>query len=1051
MISPTAAFAKTLASLNDEQRAAVEGIHGPWMVLAGPGTGKTHMLAARIGNILLTEQIEPRNILCLTFTNAGVKAMRDRLVRFLGAPGSRVAVHTFHDFARQVIEESPQLFDYIAWEQTDALDRHRLVNALIDGLPPKHPLRGPVHEPYAEADKLLWLFDKMAQESWSVEAVVAAANHHVADLPNLAEYVYQRRHRDKQPGDLKPAAAEQAAKMERLIAAAELAPRYAALKRDRGLYDYADQLGWLYRALDDHPELRMQLQERFPFILVDEFQDTNGIQHEILGMLAEDERPNLFVVGDDDQSIYGFQGARVAGLERHVERLRPEGLSVVVLRANYRSHDAILRAAEQVISINRTRLTAIADQPLEKVLIESSRFAERPHPRVCHYPTALAQAHYTAEQIATWLAGGVPADEVAVIYRTHAQSARLIESLEQQGIPYRLQRSINVLQHPFIRSLRHALAFIAKLRGDRAVDMADVYEFLQAPAIGLQLHELDAINAYRFNRRRGVPAWRYLMMHPELLEGEDVPVAAADRLRAATALLDELGALIDRYPLGTLVQQVAQRTGLLRAALGGEERALALECIDALVRDAGARVRKTPTLTLAELVALWDEMDAYDLPLSLVKQADTRAAVTLMTAHAAKGLEFDCVVMYDVTGATWEANRAPTTHYTLPPELSFELDKSAREEENRRLFYVALTRARREVVLTVADETEAGRANSPAVALEELVTEGLATQERPAVDDEALYGALEQYHSRPLPPSRELLDPAAAREALAEAPLTLRAINEFARCRLSYVYRYVRGVTAAKSPRERYQEVIHESIREHYAGGVRSEDRVFAPEDELVATFQHGLSRHRGGLDAAAFTRYLEEGEAALRAWHRADDVDPRTFEVLLEQRLTLDTDGGLPLSGRIDRADRDRDTQLWVPVDYKFGEAPTIPTGVSRHDKRPKCLDYWLWRQLAFYALLLRDGRNGGLLPPYGKIVYLSPKGTTVERVNFDPGLLSTFEEELRDTYTQMQTCDDFTGCLHDDSVSERDKGKCSWCNFHYLKRNGVEFASDGVKALDD
>ncbi len=1042
MIVTTPEFERTLAGLNPAQRHAVDNIHGPMMVLAGPGTGKTHMLAARIGNILMREQIEPRNILCLTFTNAGVKAMRDRLVRFIGAAGSRVAVHTFHDFARDVIEEFPAMFDSVAWEPMDDLDRHRIINEMIDGLPPKHDMRGPGHEPYAEAKNLMWLFDKMAQESWSAEQVVATANHHVLDLPNIPEYVYQRKYRDKQPGDLKPSAAEQEERMRKLCAAAELYADYAALKREKGLYDYGDQLAWLYRALQDEPTLRMQLQERYQYILVDEYQDTNGIQSEIVAMLAEDESPNLFIVGDDDQSIYGFQGARIVNLLKLGQRY--DGLKASQLTNNYRSHRAILAAAHHVINFNQTRLTEIQEQALDKVLVEShprwtslgtasaktsggssakasGSFGEspsnspsngksngsskpngattpatlfeelfgnegsvvedepqdpnRPLPRVLHYPTELAQAHYTARQLRTWIAEGIDPNEIGVIYRNHAQAARLIECLELLSVPYRLERSINVLQQPLVQRLRATLGFIAGLRSDRQTVEAHAMEFMLSPAIGLTMTELDNIKNFRFVESRRVPSWRYLLQHPEALEGDDHPIDHPDRFRRAAELINTLGGLVDRYPLGTLVQQVAQQTGLLREALDGDEKQLALECLDALVRDANVRVRKDPALTLEGLCGTWDEMDGYDLALRLNKQADTRPAVTLMTAHSAKGLEFECVVLYDVNSAKWESNRRSGTGFTLPPELSFEFDKhEEREEENRRLLYVALTRAKQQLLLTVATEAETGRGQSLATDVGLLINESLVESVAPEIDDAELYGALEGIHTRPLAPVAPLLSPAVAKTKWLEQAVSLGAVTQFDRCKVGFYYQYVSEVPRTTRSRDRYRNALHSTIQEFYGNALKPEDQAFASEEELVALFTHHLNRERGGIKTEELDQYQAEGEATLRAWYHSEE-DPFRFDVLLERSFALTLPSGVQVKGRIDRVDIDNKTTLGTPVDYKIGAPREIDFGRTRGGEH-KCLKDARWRQLAYYAILLRDGVNKGVLPREGKIVNLGPKG---------------------------------------------------------------------------
>ena len=1089
MIVTTPTFEKTLADLNDAQRYAVENIHGPMMVLAGPGTGKTHMLAARIGNILLHEQVEPRNILCLTFTNAGVKAMRDRLVKFIGAAGSRVAVHTFHDFARDVIEEFPALFDSLAWEPMDDLDRHRLINHMIDGLPPKHLLRGPSYEPYASAKDLMWLFDKMAQESWTVDKVVGYANHHVESLPNLEEYVYKTNRKGRwQKGDLKPSAVEQEARMERLIAAAKLQPVYAALKREQALYDYSDQISWLYEALSEHLSLRQQLQERYQYILVDEYQDTNGIQSEIVAMLAEDERPNLFIVGDDDQSIYGFQGARIVNLLKLGQRY--DGLQASQLTNNYRSHRAILEAARHLIDFNQTRLTEIQGQQLDKTLVESHpRWAqapeaasasaktrsappdgqtlfdslfgdgtgqareddpERPRPRVRLYPTELAQAHYVARQLGAWIEEGVDPNEIGVIYRNHAQADRLIECLENLDVPYRLEKSINVLQQPLILRLRATLSFVAGLRSDRQTVEAHAREFMLSPAIGLTMTELDAINNFRFLASRRVPGWRYLLLHPEAMEGDEVPFDNPERFRVAADLINKLGALVDRYPLGTLVQQVAQQTGLLREALGGDDKQLALECIDALVRDANARVRKDPGLTLEGLCETWDEMDAYDLAMRLNKQADTRAAVTLMTAHSAKGLEFECVVMYDVNSAKWESSRKSHTGFTLPPELSFEFDKQdERDEENRRLLYVAITRAKRELIMSFAEESQTGRGLSIATNVEVLVQEGLVEQEEPDISDDELYGALAQVHARPLAAVAPLLSPSVAKAKWLDQEMSLGALTQFDRCKVGFYYQYVSNAPRTTRSQDRYRNAVHATIQEFYGNALKPEDQAFQSEEELIALFTHHLNRERGGIKTEELERYQAEGEETLRAWYHSEE-DPFRFNVLLERSFSMELPSGVRVRGRIDRVDIDPSTTLGIPVDYKLGAPREINMGKYRTGE-PKCLEDRNWRQLAYYAILLRDGLNKGVLPRRGKIVNLGPKGTVVQEVELDPEYVALFEQQLHDTYHAIVDCEDYSGCHEDPEKTDRDRDNCAWCKFHYLKRNGVELVSEEVEVLDE
>ena len=217
-----------------------------------------------------------------------------------------------------------------------------------------------------------------------------------------------------------------------------------------------------------------------------------------------------------------------------------------------------------------------------------------------------------------------------------------------------------------------------------------------------------------------------------------------------------------------------------------------------------------------------------------------------------------------------------------------------------------------------------------------------------------------------------------------------------------------------------------------------------------MAIFAHQLNRERTGLGERDFAKYAAEGEEMLRAWYRSPDDEP-SLHTLIERSISTTTPAGLRIRGRIDRIDVDPQTTLCTPVDYKFGEAKPLPTGVTKATGRPKYRDDYRWQQLAFYALLMRDSVNHGVLPKAGKLVYLSARGTQVLEVELKPGDLHEYEEELHQTFVDIQTCDDYAGCHEDSEVNDYDKMNCAWCAFHYLKRNDAVLVSEEVAMLDD
>ena len=352
------AFAKELKRLNPAQKVAVEQIDGPVLVIAGPGTGKTHILTSRIGNILLETDTQPHNILCLTFTDAGVYAMRERLLELIGPEAHRVHIFTFHSFCNKIIKERMELFGRHDLEPLSELERVEIVRKLIDGLPQNHPLKQGKRDRYFYESQLYDLFQRMKSEAWTVKYVHEKIDEYLADLPSRPEYIYQRKTKDAVKGDLKQAKIdEQVERMERLRAASHLFPNYNAAMQQARRYDFADMILWVLREFERNEALLRNYQEQYLYFLVDEYQDTNGSQNAILHKLIEYwDNPNVFIVGDDDQSIFEFQGARLKNLLDFHDDFQ-EDLTLVLLEDNYRSSQKILDSSKVLIDKNKGMLT----------------------------------------------------------------------------------------------------------------------------------------------------------------------------------------------------------------------------------------------------------------------------------------------------------------------------------------------------------------------------------------------------------------------------------------------------------------------------------------------------------------------------------------------------------------------------------------------------------------------------------------------------------------------------------------------------------------------
>src|SRR4030095_1109368 len=279
-------FREEYERLNEKQRLAVDTIDGPVMVIAGPGTGKTQILASRVGKILLETDSQPENILCLTYTDAGVVAMRKRLLQFIGSDAYKVNIYTFHAFCNDVLQENLSLFEKTALDPISDLERIELFKELIDSFPKNHLLKRYRGDVYFEITNLRNLFSTMKREGWAPSFINQKIDEYLIDIQARDEFIYKRRFKEFNAGDLKKdKLEEETERMEKLRSAVNEFDRYQQLMRKRNRYDFDDMINWVIKAFEENKNLLANYQERFQFILVDEYQDTSVTQDTIIELL----------------------------------------------------------------------------------------------------------------------------------------------------------------------------------------------------------------------------------------------------------------------------------------------------------------------------------------------------------------------------------------------------------------------------------------------------------------------------------------------------------------------------------------------------------------------------------------------------------------------------------------------------------------------------------------------------------------------------------------------------------------------------------------------
>ncbi|MFN0214539.1 MAG: ATP-dependent helicase [Saprospiraceae bacterium] len=1034
------AFLAFLDTLNPAQREAVDQVEGPVLVVAGPGTGKTHLLTARIGNILLRTDARPQNILCLTFTDAGASAMRQRLLQRIGPEAQRVPIFTFHAFCNRVIQENAEYFGKGGPEPVTELERIEIVRSLLAKLPPEHPLRLGKKDLFQFEEHLRNLFSTMKKEGWTPGHVLKMSEDFLKGIPTNPVYIYQRNSKNFKKGDPKTAQIDEVReKITRLKSAADLYPKYLNAMERAARYEYEDMLLWVARAFEKNEALLRTYQERYQYILVDEFQDTNGAQFHLLNLLLDFwEVPNIFIVGDDDQSIYEFQGARLQNLRAFQEHYQ-KGLKTIVLEENYRSVQPILDAASRVIENNSLRIVHFFGNGMTKQLRSQLRdegvlgktSAKDPNVVIVSFPNRLQETVFIVQQIETLLARQVEPAEIAVLYARHRQAERLLALLEKKGIPYQTKRPVNVLDLPQIQPFRSLLSYLKEESAQPFSGEHRLFRLLHASFWGFS--ELDlakiALNCHtdrsedseekqeelylKVGARSGKKKhWRETLSDPDALNRLQLSDAA--RLQQLGIQLNSWISDAQNLPLPQLIERLYTQTGLLAWTLEQPDKAWHLQVLHTFMEFVRNETMRNPRRSLARLLDLLDSMDDNLLPLSLNQLAQQTRGVQLLTAHAAKGLEFSHVFMIDCVEEAWDKNSGGNRgHFFLPETLTRSGEEDALEAR-RRLFYVAMTRAKHQVHISFPRSDDAGKTLIQSQFLAETILPVLeADVPYPALLEAQTLLMLEAHNPVVKLPEAGLLD-----SILADFSLSITALNRYLRCPLAFYYEDLLKVPGSTSEAAAFGLAMHGTLQQFLLKMKSNKKFEWPSAEALSKIFGQEMERQRGFFSENGFTQRLALGKDYLRRIH-VEQVPFWRKRAIAERRVDKVEINGISITGILDKIEWLDGGSLRI-VDYKTGTPDPKKTAQPTEDQ-PYGGDYW--RQLAFYQILLDKAR---LYPEnVGKtaISWISPdkRGAfPIVEISFNQEELHFVEGLIGVVYEKIQNRNFDRGCGEQD---------CPWC----------------------
>ncbi len=885
-----------LQGLDAAQRRAVTHGEGPLLVIAGPGTGKTEVITRRVAWLIATKRARPSEVLALTFTDRAADEMQSRVDLLVPYGHAEAAIHTFHAFGDRLLREFA--FELGLPAEPRVISRAEAVVLLREhlfqlGLERYMPLADPTRFLGALVDRCARAKDEGFSPRELLDRAEAMTERAGAALAAAATAT----------------AREQAQAMaEEALGERELAvahARYEELLGQRGLIDFGEQVAGAVRLLRDRPAVRAELQRRFRYIVVDEFQDTNPLQLRLLELLGGSRR-NVTVVGDDDQSIYTFRGAALDNILGFDAAFG--GARRVVLRRNHRSLAPILAAAQRLVRHNDPYRLEVREG-VDKQLVAVRRGRAAGIVRQGAFATADEEADAVAADIRRRLDRGTPPSDLAVLVRTNGDAAPVLRSLALRGVPVRFSGASGIYARPEVREL---LCFLrAAVDPDSSVDLYGV-----ATGTPYELGGEDLTRILEMARRRHRSLWSLIV---ELEEQPGLLQLSSETRRRLGRLSKDLHAALEaahRRPAGEVLYEHLKRSGRLRslivAAEAGDEAPLRnvarlfelIRAQSALLADARLPflVRHLQTLT-----------EAGDDPAEAPDDVHAEQ-VSVLTVHKAKGLEFRVVFLVGLVDGRFPL-RGRGDRLPLPQRDARRPVEEAPFAEERRSCYVAMTRARDELHLSWSRRTAGGRPRRPSSFLAEaldLPLEAPAAGSGPVSPTESmtrrLAAGLEAQPGReapPVPPAKVL-----------QGPLTLSfsQVDDYLICPLKYRLRHVTRVPTPPHHALVLGNALHQSVAAFHLAGMRGTTMSAEALLEVFATHWSSegfLSRHHEEA------RYAS-GRAALERFHAEQLLREPGATVGVERPFTVRI-GPDVLRGRYDRLDETPEGV--VVTDYKSSD----------------------------------------------------------------------------------------------------------------------------------
>lgn len=1075
-----------MPELNPAQKEAVEYLDGPLLVLAGPGTGKTQLLSAKVAYILQNTDTNPENILCLTFTDAGAENMRDRLRSMIGKDANPVNIHTYHAFGSYILAQYKDYateFDRQLDSPIDTVTQYKIIQQIQHDLPPLDILKSanpsdiistissaksarltasdlekiaahnetasiainknasPILKNLVPRMKfdlalekvylpLLELLAKFSSPDPIVGDIEREANAYTRELKVIIDEA-----QSKEKPSISPLTKWKNATFEldsegnyrlknivsnkKLLSLANIMKKYDEVLQKDGLYDFADMIEEAIKILKNDTGFRLTLSERYQYILLDEFQDTNPSQFELIRLLTDYEKPCVMAVGDDDQAIFAFQGANASNL---LDFQKTYNAKVVTLTENYRSTQEILDSSYKIVqqitdsfakhhnitkrlnavldTVKRDSVShcagynrAIAAEPRNDEREDDGDAGTRFTNIARHeFTSADTEYYWVAQQIHDLIKNGEPQSEIAIITPKHKYIAPLLPYLKAyDDINIAYEKRENILDDPEIKYLAELSRFVYETASNKNADHR-LLKILSHHSWGI--NPVTVISALRDVRSTGHPAL-------EILEN-----SSDENLKSAAKILATLVADSFETPLEQLLSK------MLNLDNGPSEDEFHLYELLSVLREAIKSHIKQQPLTLEHFITFLDDYEAAgEAIINTSPYQDDQNSVQIMTAHKSKGLEFKHVFLVATDNMSWGKAKGNNNLLTLPKNLTQIRHTGITDDERLRLFFVAITRAKQSLTITNSKKDYSGKSPERLEYLEEydgedgpispLLPDSKITVHDSDISDDAKQKGIEYQwlstYVNYVPALRPLLEDRVKNFRLSATDLTTFIDIVYAGPMEFYKRKILGAPSDPATEQIIFGNLIHSTF-EAITNRHLTDDEALAFFDDQAATSAIPKRDQSNLLEKGhlALKTSLTEFKDILRAPDAKAEVD------FSREHLIFDD---IPLTGKIDHINIDKPNKTIEVYDFKTG---------NFHDQNwsSHATLYKYMLQLEFYKLLLN------LSPVYrnykikqAHILFVSPDPTD-QKVHdkpygFTEKSSAEFQSLLRSVYQHIKSLD--------------------------------------------